>query len=187
MGTPEPKDFEAALHDFAGRGIAALVRKSVPTCQKILDVGAGWMKYRLLLPEYTFDAVEAWAPNAAEHKYEEHYNKVFIGEIADYRYPYRYGAVILGDVLEHMSVPVAQKVINDACDNADHVFVAIPFEMPQHEEDGNPYEAHIQDDVTKEVMAERYPQLKFFDWQVKEEDHGQLVARGHTKAIYVKA
>lgn len=187
MGTPEPKDFEASLHDFAGTTIAKLVRQCVSKHMKILDVGAGWMKYRLVLPEYGFDAIEAWEPNVREHRYEEHYGRVFIGEAVDYRYPYRYGAVILGDVLEHMSVPDAQKVIAAACDNADHVFVAVPFMMPQHEEDGNRFEAHVQDDIDEQVMAERYPQLKFFDLQLKEEDDGEhLVAIGHTKAIYVK-
>jgi hypothetical protein len=40
------------------------------------------------------------------------------------------------------------------------VFIMIPFNCPQWECYGNIYETHLQDDLTLDVMKERYPQLK---------------------------
>lgn len=172
MGTPEPKNYLASLLDFAGLEVAKLVRQRIPTNQRLLDIGAGWAKYRILLNEYRMDAIEVWEPNVERHRMVDHYDHVHVMEAVNFTYAGRYGAVILGDVLEHMSVEDAQTVIQDACDNADLVIVAVPFCMEQHEEEGNRYEVHIQDDLTKELMAERYPQLSLHAYD------------GH-KAIYV--
>lgn len=172
MGTPEFKNYLASLLDFAGFEIARLVRHRVPTDRKILDVGAGWAKYRILLNEYAMDAVEIWKPYVEKHRLMDHYDSVHVMKAVDFQYPQRYGAVIMGDVLEHMPVKDAQAVIRAACGNADLVIVVVPFLMEQHEEEGNPYEAHVQDDLTEELMTERYPQLSL------------LVSNGH-KGIYV--
>lgn len=178
MATPPPEHYQAALHDFAGTTIAELVRANVSGDQPILDVGAGWGKYSLLLPEYTMDAVEAWEPYVGQNDLTSLYARVFVTDIQDFTYPHRYGAVIFGDVLEHISVEGAQRVIELACDNADHVFVAVPFLMPQDECDGNHHEEHLQADLTAKLMAKRYPQLQFYDSFSRP---GQ-----HEKAVYTE-
>jgi hypothetical protein len=38
--------------------------------------------------------------------------------------------------------------------------VGVPFLWPQDDYDGNPYEVHIQDDLTREIFAARYPDLE---------------------------
>lgn len=181
MGTPDSAvAYAGALLDFAGVEIAKLVRAYVPPDLAVLDVGAGWPKYRILLSEYTaMDAVEVWRYNIVSNQLHNFYRAVYHTDIADFSYPMRYGAVIMGDVLEHLPVERAQKVVRVACANADHVFVAVPFEMAQDAGDDNPYEVHVQDDLTIEVMAARYPRLKFLTRQ-----EGQWGAP--TKAIYVK-
>lgn len=178
MATPPSEHYEAALYDFAGNTIAQLIRENVPTDKPLLDIGAGWGKYGQLLPEYKMDAVEVWKPYVQAENLQNLYDNVFIIDAQDFAYPYRYGAVILGDVLEHIPVEGAQRVIEAACANADFVYVATPFEMPQDEVDGNHHEAHIQDDLTTYLMAERYPQLRFYDSRGAEGEH--------TKAIYIK-
>lgn len=178
MATPSLKDYPAALLDFAGLSIAKLVRERVTTDKRLLDIGPGWGKYRFLLPEYDMDGVEVWAPYVQQNKLNAYYATVHVTNAAHFRYRCRYGAVILGDVLEHIPVAAAQKVIEQACANAEHVFVATPFVMPQDEVDGNPHEAHVQDDLTAELMDERYPQLKLYDQRIREGEH--------TKAIYIK-
>ncbi len=162
MGTPDPDSYADAMFDFAGVETAWLVRESIPADRKVLDIGSGWGKYRWLLPEYEFDAVEVWEPYALLHKLDAYYDNVFIGEAVDYSYPYDYGAVILGDVLEHMSIEDAQRVLNAAYSHADLVVIAVPFLHPQGEEEGNPYEEHLQEDLTEEVMAKRYPDLTLY-------------------------
>jgi hypothetical protein len=179
MATPPLAYYAAALLDFAGLTISQLVRERVATDQKLLDIGPGWGKYRFLLPEYEMDGVEVWKPYVAQNKLDAYYSTVHVVNAVDFRYLQRYGAVIIGDVLEHIPVEGAQAVIRAACANADHLFVAVPFEMPQDEVEGNHHEAHAQDDLTAELMAERYPELQFYGVFQRPEEHA--------KAIYVKA
>lgn len=159
MGTPAPGSYRQALFDYAGVEIAWLVRATILPEEKILDIGSGWGKYRWLLPEYEFDAVEVWEPYVKQHNLDAYYNTVFIGEAVKYSYPHRYGVTILGDVLEHMSIDHATQVLHAACHHSDLVVVAVPFLHPQGPEEGNPYEAHLQEDLTEAVMKERYPYL----------------------------
>lgn len=178
MATPDLATYTAALLDFAGTTIASLVRQHVSSDLRLLDIGPGWSKYRFLLPEYEFDGVEVWEPYVEQNKLNAYYRNVYITNAADFRYPQRYGAVIIGDVLEHIPVDGAQYVIKTACDNADHVFVAVPFEMPQEEVDGNRHEVHEQDDLTQELMAQRYPELSFHSIFQRPMEHA--------KAIYIR-
>lgn len=176
MGTPDP--YIPALFDFAGEAVASIVRDWIKPDQRILDVGAGWGKYRWLLPEYEMDAVEAWKPNVTESKLDGYYSEVYQMPVQHLSWAgYRFGAVIFGDVLEHIPVSAAQSCIRAATAHADLVVVAVPFEMEQHPEDGNPYEEHVQADLTREVMAQRYPDLVFHT--------GYWAGPGsHEKAIY---
>lgn len=176
MATPD--NYVLSLLDYAGTTIGELVRENVPTNEKILDIGAGWGKYRFLLPEYEMDGIDVWEPYIEKHKLDAYYETVFITDASKFGYPYRYGAVIMGDVLEHLEIADAQKMVRAACQHSDFVFIATPFEMLQEEVEGNPHEAHIQPDLTAEIMAERYPELELFDTFGKENEH--------VKAIYVK-
>lgn len=179
MATPTLHDYRAALYDYAGTIIAEQVRATTTTGSRLLDIGAGWGKYRWLLPEYEMDAVEIWQPYVEKHRLDAYYRQLFIVDAAGFNYPRRYAAVIMGDVLEHLTITGAQRMIQQACRNADHVYVATPFQMPQDEVDHNPHERHIQDDLTASAMAQRYPQLQLLCRRDKENEH--------TKAIYVKA
>jgi hypothetical protein len=172
MGIPVLSAYVDALYDFSGDTIAAYVRDNVPDSERILDIGAGWGKYRFILPEYEMDCVEIWLPNIQESNLNSYYRKVYHQDISKFKYPNRYGCVIFGDVLEHMSVENAQRAIRAACANSDFVCVTVPYEMPQPADD-NPHEEHIQEDLTRAVMEERYPELEC------------LAEEGH-KAVYVK-
>jgi len=104
--------------------------------------------------------VEIFKPNAA--KILDLYDEFFVGSISHYSYGYYYyDIVILGDVIEHMEVAAAQYVIDYACSNAKaDVIVGVPYKYKQGPIYGNPWERHIQDDLTPELMAERYPRLE---------------------------
>lgn len=176
MATPD--NYATALMDYAGNTISALVREHVDSNGKILDIGAGWGKYRFLLPEYEMDAVDIWEIYVDKHKLDAYYDTIYITDAARFDYPNRYDAVIMGDVLEHLPVEDAQKMVRAACNNADYVFISTPFEMEQEEVEGNPHEAHVQADLTEKVMAERYPELELFDTFGRPGEH--------VKSIYVK-
>lgn len=134
--------------------------KRVPTGGRILDVGACDGKWSTLIrakrEDIIIDACEIFKPNIERilHKYAH----IWVGDIADYYYrPNIYHLVIFGDVIEHMSVDKAKLVLNYAKWNAPDYVIGIPFEYPQEAIYGNPWERHIQDDLTPELFDERYP------------------------------
>lgn len=130
-------------------------------CSRILDVGACDGKWADLIREcgrtdIVMDACEIWKPNAEDIM--EKYKQIFVGDIHCYRYrPQLYDLVIFGDVIEHMEVWKAMETIQHAKKNAvDHI-IGVPFLYAQGELYGNPWEKHIQDDLTPEIFARRYP------------------------------
>lgn len=174
MGTPPtPGAFRDALYDWAGKSVAALVRLMFdPDETLILDGGAGWGKYRWLLPEYRMHAVEIWEPNVVEHRLSCLYGACQVGDVCDVDLRF-YDAVILGDVLEHIDRPRAVDLCRRADDAGVELFVVVPYEYEQGEEDGNPFEAHVQDDLTPELMAAEYPMLR-------------LLGHDNGKGLYVR-
>ena len=123
-----------------------------------LDVGACDGKWAALLCGYLqMDACEVWEPNAK--RLVGKYDHIFIADIKDLPYAH-YDLVIFGDVLEHMSVTDAQSVLEHAAHHSADCIVAVPYNYYQDEIYGNPYERHIQPDLTPEIVLERYPQLE---------------------------
>lgn len=145
---------------FDGKAeICAWIRTWFPRSAEILDVGACDGLWRRLLPEYAnMDAVEAWRPHY-ECLRRDGYRRVFLEDARFFHYEH-YDLVILGDILEHLAVDEAQAVLEYAGAHSRDVIVAVPFCFPQGKKDGNPYEVHVQDDLTPELVAERYPQLE---------------------------
>lgn len=125
-----------------------------------LDVGACDGKWADLLNGYmTIDAVEIYAPNIAKHDLVPKYRNIYIADIRKLQYN-DYDLIIFGDVLEHMSVKEAQDVLSYAWDKCDDLIVAVPYLWVNRSHYGNPYEVHIQDDLTPRNVLERYPLLQ---------------------------
>lgn len=121
----------------------------------ILDVGACDGKWRRLLPEYTMDAVEVFKPYADKL---EGYRRVYVEDICESDYWWKwYDLIIFGDVVEHMNVADAQRVLKEARKWCLDMIVAVPYQYKQGPVDGNPWQEHLQDDLTPEVFEERYP------------------------------
>ncbi len=143
--------------NFGKAEVCDWIRKNFPTDSEILDVGCGpEATWRRWLNDYpNIDGVEAF--EATANMIERFYRKVFVEDIKDFR-PKKYDLVIFGDVIEHLTVEEAQKVISEI--RCNDLIVAVPFLYPQGALYGNPYEVHKQDDLTAEIMAERYPELE---------------------------
>jgi len=158
MGTPLHE--HDALHDWAGELVQSLVRgRFDPKNTKILDVGAGWGKYKKLLPEYEMDACEVWEPNVTENKLNKLYNQVFVSNICDLIIDH-YDAIIMGDVFEHIDKEDAYQLLERLRDFCTEIFVVVPYQYPQGVVEDNPYEIHLQPDLTIFEMMVRYPQLE---------------------------
>lgn len=141
-------------YEYGKEQVCALVRHYFPKESTILDVGACDGKWRHKLPEYpNMDAVEAFAPNLANLA---GYRNVFHTDIRGFEYDY-YDLIIFGDIIEHLTVEQAQAVLEYAIPRCRDMIIAVPFLYWQGAIGGNPYEVHIQDDLTAENFAKRYP------------------------------
>lgn len=155
-----------AIHDWGGLLVRDWIINTYndkdPDSIEILDVGTSWGKYRELFPEYpNIDGIEVWPDTVNRESLETRYRKLLNMDVSDYItiYTNYYDIVILGDVLEHMTVENAQLVLSHFYKHSDSVLVVVPYLYEQDEEEGNPYQAHLQDDLTPELMASRYPDL----------------------------
>lgn len=125
-----------------------------------LDVGACDGIWADLLGDYlVMDAVEIWQPNITHNNLKDKYHLVIWGDISKQSYM-PYDLIIFGDVLEHMSVKDAQRTLEYADTRCADYIVALPFNYYQGAIYGNPYERHLQPDLTPDIVAERYPQLE---------------------------
>jgi len=146
-----------ASYDWGKPEVCAWIRKEFQRDAMILDVGAGDGKWRRLLPEYpNMEAVEAYIPNADKLR---GYSRVNYAQIQYFEYLW-YDLVIFGDVLEHLTPLQARAVLDYAWPRCRDLVAAVPFRYEQGELYGNPFERHLQDDLTPEIVAERYPMLE---------------------------
>lgn len=128
--------------------------KQGSTC---LDVGACDGKWWRLLGDYLqMDACEAFQPNIQRHELSKKYKRVYWGDISNLTYEH-YDLIIFGDVIEHLTVGKAQRVLSYAKRHCDDLIIAVPYEYPQDAIYGNPWEKHLQDDLTPEIFDLRYP------------------------------
>lgn len=125
-----------------------------------LDVGACDGNWFNRLSDYlVMDAVEIWMPNIERNHLESKYRKVFCGDVAELAYG-DYDIILFGDVIEHMTVEQAQQAIGYAKEHCREILVAVPFLYRQGPMYGNPWEAHLQEDLTPDSFAERYPAFR---------------------------
>lgn len=165
------------IYDWAGPRVRELVRRDHdPLLTSVLDVGADQGKYRILLDEYPHvDGCEIWPPSVDENQLHKLYNRVFYADIVNfvdsnaYRQA-RYDVVIFGDVLEHIARRYAQQTLqriyeNPRCD----VIVVVPFESHQEYAKNNPYQVHLQNDLTQELMEVEYPELELIEVELRDD------------------
>lgn len=163
------------IYDWAGPRVRDLIRRDHdPITTTVLDVGADQGKYRILLDDFPHvDGCEVWEPSVVEHELLKIYNHVFTIDVIDFVYSNafrtrRYDVVIFGDVLEHIDRYVAQRTLekiyeNPRCD----VIVVVPFESHQEYAKNNPYQVHLQNDLTIELMRTEYPELELIDVELR--------------------
>lgn len=146
-----------ASYDYGKAEIVKWAKEHFPRYKRCLDVGACDGKWYNLLGKYfNMYAVEVFEPNIINHKLREKYQKVFCCNIVGFEYDW-YDLIIFGDVLEHLTVDEAQCALQYAYPRCEDMIIGIPFLYKQDEIYGNPYERHIQDDLTPELFEKRYP------------------------------
>lgn len=163
------------IFDWSGHRVREMITMLYPPDTRILDVGAGQGKYRVLLSEYEYVyAVEVFEPYVEANWLRDLYFKVFVQDIREFvnehDQPFLSGlVVIMGDVLEHLTFDDARHVLDrlQHCD-VEEIIIVVPYEYPQDEEDGNVHQAHLQDDLTVESMTRDYPELTLMEVEVRD-------------------
>jgi len=148
-------------YNFFKQEIKQWFLENIPTSKRILDVGPGEGTYATLLHSigYRIDAVEVYEPYVQQFGLRRKYDNVYVKDILNFDIQ-DYDVIILGDVLEHLDIPSAKELIWKIKKHNKQCVVAVPYTMPQGEVDGNIHEAHLQEDLTPEVMTLRYPELR---------------------------
>lgn len=132
-----------------------------------LDVGPGIGAYGSLVKEHSpltiRHAVEIWAPYVHTYNLEQIYHKVYICDARIF-FNYSYDLVILGDVLEHMTRQEAIALWSEVTRSAKAAIISMPIiHYPQGEEEGNPYEEHVEEDWTHEEIMQTFTGIKDFE------------------------
>lgn len=165
------------IYDWAGLQVRQMITMHHdPADTAILDVGAGQGKYARLLSEYPdIDAVEIWEPSVERYRLEDLYRVVWACHVLELvsnpfwqARPDRYRFAILGDVLEHLDIKSADRTLRFLRRRCDELLVVVPYLYPQGAEGGNEHQRHLQDDLTPEVMAVRYPSLKLIALETRD-------------------
>lgn len=151
-------------YHFGKPDVVEYITKNYSQSQNILDVGPGVGTYSDLLKPYGYhmDALEIYDGYVLAYDLKNKYKEVYVDSIVNFDSS-PYDLVILGDVLEHLTIEDAHSVL-EKCKN---VIVAVPYNCPQSKVDFwdkgyhlvNPYEEHLQADLTPKIMLNRYPTL----------------------------
>ena len=147
-------------YDYGKIEIVNYVYQNFAPGSSCLDVGACDGEYFNLLGDLlTMDAVEVWEPNIERFDLKSKYRMIYHNDIRGLKYG-DYDVIIFGDVIEHMTVDEARECIEYAKSHSSMVIVAVPYRFKQDAIYGNPYEVHIQDDLTEDLFMQRYEGFK---------------------------
>jgi len=127
-----------------------------------LDVGACDGTWAFFLGAYlNMDGIEAHFPYIARYALKAKYRDLYYGDIRNFKYGYGdYELIIFGDIIEHLPVEDAQKVLDYAYPRCRDMLIAVPFLYEQGPINDNPFEEHLQPDLTHEVFMERFKGFK---------------------------
>jgi FkbM family methyltransferase len=125
---------------------------------RILDVGAGaGLNLEMLKDRYdNIDCIEVFEPYIETYNLKNRYKKVYHQNVVEFDNFNDYDLIIMGDVLEHLTVEDSVDVLDRIAKSKSEVLIQVPYQYVQGIENENIYEIHIQDDLTKELMEERY-------------------------------
>lgn len=152
-----------------------LMRRIDPST--VLDVGIGFGRWGFVSREFLeawherplprdwklrVDGIEAFPP-AITGYHRLLYNQIFEGDALAIlpSLSTRYDLVILGDVLEHFAKSAALRLMDSALSTGRYVLLVVPLgaDWPQGERYGNPFERHLSEWNSPEIMS-RWPVLR---------------------------
>ncbi len=134
--------------------------------RRIVDMGPGAGTYadlfRGLTPEAAWCAVEVWGPYVEKYGLEDKYNEVIVADVRylDFIKLGPFDVALFGDMLEHMSAAEARDVLARAAMKSRFMALSIPIgHWPQNEIEGNPFEFHVEDNLSHADIQDIVPNL----------------------------
>ena len=134
--------------------------------RRVVDIGPGAGTYadlfRDLTPDAAWCAVEVWGPYVAKYDLREKYDEVIVADIRylDFIKLGPSDVTLFGDMLEHMSADEARDVLSRAAIKSRFMALSIPIgHWPQDEVQGNPFEIHVEDNLSHADIQDIVPDL----------------------------
>jgi len=122
-----------------------------------LDIGCGSGTYAKLFPDVAWDGVEVWEPYFEQYGLRTLYDSLVLEDVRKWKPTKHWPVVILGDILEHMTAGEAVKVFKKLRKCCDYLIISIPIgHYPQDEYGGNPYEKHVVDNWSDEMVYKAF-------------------------------
>jgi len=159
MGNASGLNGKILLMPYSSQNGKAAIRKLMQRIkpQTGLDLGCGSGTYAKLFPEVAWDGVEVWEPYFEQYGLANLYNSVALEDVRKWKPTKHWPVAILGDILEHMTADEAVKVVKKLRKCCDYLIISIPIgHYPQDEYDGNPYEKHVVDNWSDEMVREAF-------------------------------
>lgn len=150
----------------AGKGWIASRLAAAGDVRRVLDIGVGAGIYANLFRSRTPGAewvgIEVWAPYVEQFQLQTKYDRVVLCDVQylDFSKLGFFDVCFCGDVLEHMPTPEARRVIDQTLYYSRLLFISVPLgHSPQEPINGNPFERHLVEDYSDEVMRQHFPEI----------------------------
>ncbi len=134
--------------------------------RRVVDIGPGAGTYadlfRNLTPDAAWWAVEVWGPYVEKYDLRDKYDEVIVADIRylDFIKLGPSDVALFGDMLEHMSANEARDVLSRAAMKSRFMALSIPIgHWPQGEVEGNPFEMHVEDNLSHAEVQDIVPNL----------------------------
>ena len=134
--------------------------------RRVIDIGPGAGTYadlfRDLTPGATWCAVEVWGPYVEKYNLRQKYDEVIVADIRylDFIKLGPSDVALFGDMLEHMPADEARDVLSQAAMKSRFMILSIPIgHWPQDEVEGNPFETHVEDNLSHADIQDIVPNL----------------------------
>lgn len=126
----------------------------------VLDIWPwDWQYSDLILakkPDTNMYWVEIFEPYIEKYNLNDKYKNIIVEDVCNIVSFADTDFVILWDILEHIQPERAIILVDKLFTEAKDFIIAVPYNYPQGEFEGNIYETHHQPDLTHELFMERY-------------------------------
>lgn len=145
--------------------------------QRVLDIGVGCGTYSDIIRSAglchhsEWVGVEVWQPYITQYRLPEKYDVIINKDVREIHWPSMgwFQVTFAGDVLEHMTKPEAQTLVENLLKCSEIMIMSVPIVYwPQDEHEGNPYERHVKPDWSHQEVFDTWGKHIRLCWHIPE-------------------